>query len=265
MSARVSAFFGHFLLSALVILSLVAYVRWVWYADGLFWVEGVTDPLSVLFGVDVVLGPLLTLILYVPGKRGLKLDLTLVVVMQLAALAYGAHVLWNARPVAVAFNGNVFDVARAYEMPETTLPDWAEVGPAGGPAFVYAQPAEDPEFVLKVLLQGEPDVHLRPSHYRPLADRLEAIRPHAYRFPALQQDAAFRQAWERTLGPMPEVDEAPWVLPLYGRVADGAVVVEPGTGRVLAVLDVEVTGIKGADPDVPLPAADAPPAPDPDA
>ena len=249
MSARIRAFLIHLFVSALVILSLVAYVRWVWYPGGLFWLEGVTDPLTVLFGVDVVLGPLLTLLLYVPGKRGLKFDMGMIVALQLAALVYGSHVLWNARPVAVAFNGEVFQVARAYEMPETQLPGWAGPGsPLGGPAFVFADLSDDPEFVWKVLMEGHPDIHLLPEQYRPLADRMTSLNMAAYRLEALADNELFSQAWQRAL-PETLSGAAPYlVLPIYGRVSDGAVVLNEEDGSMAAILDVDIIGVDGASP-----------------
>ena len=249
MPLRVKAFLVHLLVSATVIMALIAYVRWVWYPGGLFWVEGVTDPLSVLFGVDVVLGPLLTLILFVPGKRGLKFDMSMIVLLQVAALVYGAHVLWSARPVAVAFNGNAFDVARAYEMPDKTLPEWAErLYPLGGPAMVFAKPSEDPEFVLKVLTEGHPDVHLLTEQYRPLGDNLATLRKQAYDLTVLIEHEPFLEAWEQRLGSTPDADAPVLVVPLYGRIKDAAVVLDAESGALKAFLDVDITGIKDASP-----------------
>ena len=52
--------------------------------------------------VDIVCGPLITAVVYNPAKsrRELTLDLSLVVMIQLAALAYGIHVAAMSRPVA---------------------------------------------------------------------------------------------------------------------------------------------------------------------
>ena len=266
MPVRVKAFLVHLVASAAVILSLIAYVRWVWYPDALFWVEGVTDPLSVLFGVDVVLGPLLTLLLFVPGKKGLKFDMGMIIVLQVAALTYGAHVLWSARPVAVAFSGSAFQVARAYEMPNVALPDWAErIHPLGGPVLVFADLSDDPNFALKVLMEGQPDIHLLTEQYRPVPARMEQLHEHAYRLEVLLGSKPFTTAWQDRLGELPAVDAPVLVLPLYGHVADGSVVLDAEDGSLRAFLNVDITGIRGAMPErkaeSPAPAAE-PAAPD---
>lgn len=41
------------------------------------------------------MGPLITLIIFKPGKKGLKLDLATIAVLQVAALAYGTHVVFE--------------------------------------------------------------------------------------------------------------------------------------------------------------------------
>ena len=44
----------------------------------------------LMIGVDVVIGPLLTLIVFDPKKKHLKFDLVVIAALQLAALAYGS-------------------------------------------------------------------------------------------------------------------------------------------------------------------------------
>ena len=55
----------------------------------------------LLVGVDAICGPLLTLVLFSPQKsrRELVFDMSLVACVQLAALAYGLHTAYVARPL----------------------------------------------------------------------------------------------------------------------------------------------------------------------
>ena len=45
-----------------------------WFPGYLFELENVWQGLRILVPVDAILGPLLTLIIFVPGKKGLKGD-----------------------------------------------------------------------------------------------------------------------------------------------------------------------------------------------
>lgn len=62
----------------------------------------------LLCGVDVVCGPILTLVLYSPTKPRAKwlLDIGLILLVQLSALVYGLHSIALTRPVWLAFELN---------------------------------------------------------------------------------------------------------------------------------------------------------------
>ncbi|ARU06464.1 hypothetical protein CCO03_18965 [Comamonas serinivorans] len=80
---------------------IAAVVLWVWYPSPYDLLSGGRHLFLILIGVDVVCGPLLTLILFNPAKsrRERWVDVTLVVLIQLTALAYGVHTVYQARPL----------------------------------------------------------------------------------------------------------------------------------------------------------------------
>ena len=86
----------------------------LWYPRPYFHAAGGQTLLLLLIGVDVVVGPLLTLIVFDPRKKRLKFDLAVIAVLQVAALAYGGydHVRRAAR-VYVAFVGDRFELVAA--------------------------------------------------------------------------------------------------------------------------------------------------------
>jgi hypothetical protein len=97
-STRLGAFGIHLLISVLILLVLLAVVFFVWYPHQLIYAGGI-DGLKILMGVDLVLGPLLTFIVFVPNKKGLKLDLTLIGVVQFVCLALGMWMIYSQRPL----------------------------------------------------------------------------------------------------------------------------------------------------------------------
>ena len=84
---------------------------------------GVGSIFLLLLGVDVVCGPLLTLLLANPAKprRERWLDFSLVGLVQLAALLYGLHSVWVARPVVLAFEVDRLVIASANEVQTEAL------------------------------------------------------------------------------------------------------------------------------------------------
>ena len=113
----------HLVLSLLLAGVVAALVFGMWYpspygqlagGQGLFW---------LIVIVDVVCGPLLTLVIYDLKKPRAELvrDIGLVVLIQLAALTYGLNSLAQARPVWLAFEKDSFRVVSVPDITPGTL------------------------------------------------------------------------------------------------------------------------------------------------
>ncbi len=103
----------HLGLSALVAATIVAVMVLVWYPSPYFAAAGGGTLLMLLIGVDVVLGPLLTFVVYDPAKKSLVYDLAAIAMLQIAALIYGVHVMAAARPAFIVYLRGGFDVVSA--------------------------------------------------------------------------------------------------------------------------------------------------------
>ncbi len=108
--AKAKAFLIHLVISILIIFFFLLIVTKFWYPGPLFKLENVWQALQILIPVDVILGPLLTLILFIPGKKGLKLDLSIIAGLQVAALIYGGALIYKQRPIGYAFVVDRFEV-----------------------------------------------------------------------------------------------------------------------------------------------------------
>lgn len=144
----------------------------IWYPDILWQMTGVVPVLQMLFIIDVILGPILTLIIYSRGKlpRHRSRDLLVVVVLQLSAFFYGAYTIYSVRPVYLVFNTGRFDVVFANEFRESDLNESQEYGnlPKWGPKTVGAQlPIDNSErhaLTLTALSEGR-DLPQVPKYY----------------------------------------------------------------------------------------------------
>ena len=83
----------HFLICVAIAVVVVVLMLEVWYPRPLFEAAGGNGLLYILVGVDVILGPLLTLVVFKAGKRGMKFDLAAIAAVQVAALIYGCHIV----------------------------------------------------------------------------------------------------------------------------------------------------------------------------
>jgi len=87
---------------SLVVAALVGcLIYFVWYPHPYFQVAGGSNLMLLIMGVDIVIGPLLTLVIYKTGKKGLRFDLACIAVLQTAAFLYGLSVIAQARPVFI--------------------------------------------------------------------------------------------------------------------------------------------------------------------
>ena len=86
---RWKAFGIHLAISLVVFLALLGIIILLWYPGILFSIDGGWEGLKIVMGVDVVLGPLLTLVVFKVGKPGLKFDLTCIAVAQIACMVTG--------------------------------------------------------------------------------------------------------------------------------------------------------------------------------
>ncbi len=165
----------HLLLSLFVAVLCAALVFGVWYPFPYRELMGGRELFLLVVSVDVVCGPLLTIVLYNPAKPPAELwrDLGLVALIQLAALLYGLHTVMVARPVHLVFESDRFNAVSAIDVDDTALAKapapWNTL-PLFGPTIIGAREPKDGDERIKSLdmsLQGvEPS--MRPDWWQPL-------------------------------------------------------------------------------------------------
>ncbi|MGB6825708.1 TfpX/TfpZ family type IV pilin accessory protein [Psychrobacter sp.] len=121
MSARVKFFTKHLCVSILVALLVLTWIFTVWYPAPLAKATGVTHIVLLMIAIDVIVGPILSLIVYKANKKTLKFDLLVIILLQISALSYGIYSLAEGRPVWMAFNGNRFELIRNNELLDVSI------------------------------------------------------------------------------------------------------------------------------------------------
>lgn len=144
---RWKAFVTHLLCSFVIVGGIAAAALLLWFPHGLYRVAGLDRLLLIMLALDLTAGPLLTLVIFKAGKRGLKFDLTVIALCQLAFLGYGLHTLWGSRPVFLVGNGLRFNLMFASDLEPEQLakapkPEWRRLSWTG-PQLVGAQAPRD--------------------------------------------------------------------------------------------------------------------------
>ena len=147
---------------------------------------GVGSIFMLVLVVDVVCGPLLTLVLASPRKsrRERWLDFSLVGLIQLTALGYGLHSVWAARPVALVFEVDRLVVVTANQLQADALPSAPEGlrrVPWIGQLKASTRPPRNSDEVVRGMEQGSAGISLaqQPDWWRPWSEGLEGMRRYA--------------------------------------------------------------------------------------
>jgi hypothetical protein len=165
----------HFCFSLVVAAICAAVVFGLWYPYPYRELSGGLTLFILIVSVDVVCGPLLTAVIFNPVKprKELVRDLSLVAVIQLAALVYGVYTLAQARPVYMVFEVDRFNVISAIDVDEAVLAkapkQWSTL-PLWGPRVIGSREPKDGDERVKSIdmsLQGvEPS--MRPDWWEDL-------------------------------------------------------------------------------------------------
>ncbi|MGB5325305.1 MAG: hypothetical protein WBN40_07785 [Pseudomonadales bacterium] len=102
-ATRWGAFGIHLAISVIIFIVLAAIIVFAWYPGFLFRTDGGWQGIRLIAGIDLVLGPLLTLIVYNRTKKSLPFDLAIIAAVQVTALAAGCWLVYQERPIAVVF------------------------------------------------------------------------------------------------------------------------------------------------------------------
>lgn len=240
MSKRLKFFFGHLLSSCLVALLVVGLVFFIWYPSPLATAVGVTHIFLMLLVIDVILGPLLGLLVYKEGKKTLKFDLSVIILIQIAALCYGVFSIEQGRPAWLVYNVDRFELVRKNELVDTNIqhaqsqfqkPSWFK------PQYVATEFAKDTQQrsdeMFAEVFSGI-SLAQRPERYVELTQAKAQIQQRALPLKELEQYNPKTDV-EKTLAKYPKADA--W-LPLKANAVDMVVLVNKESASIIKIVDL---------------------------
>lgn len=175
---RFQAFAIHLCISAIIFIVLALIIVIVWYPGFLFKTDGGWAGIRLIASVDFFIGPTLTLIVYKVGKRGLKMDLILIAIIQLICLCAGTWIVYQEKPAAIIFMDGQFyakskEVMENYGVPVRELKKYDD----RIPAWIYVDIPDDrekrSELLLSVLEKGP--LYVRQELYRSMEDNMSRV------------------------------------------------------------------------------------------
>lgn len=231
----------HLAISLSITAAVLALFLLVWYPPPLFQADGGSRLLRTILIVDVVLGPLLTLVVFKSGKKGLKFDLWAIGCLQVLALLYGMGVALQARPAWVAVMPHRATIIHANEVYKPEESDRYAHAPLWGPEPVAVEEPKNRDIrqtLLDEFLSGIPDIDYRPAFYRPLAEHMDAITAEAEPLDQrMARSPSMRDAYLKWLEQRGRTSaEGLYILPLLTSVQELELVLDSRDASVVGYL-----------------------------
>ena len=222
--SRVKAALLHLLISVFVFSIFLWLVFFIWYAYPFNITQGVAEIVYMMAGIDIVLGPLLTLIVFNTAKKSLRFDLSVIGFVQIAALVYGGYTIYSERPAWVTFATDRFEVVGLFEIDSSKIPDKnLRVGFFDRPKMIYAErPVGDQATdILFNSLAGGADIDRTPSLYRDIEPNIDTVLAATKDFqehPILNKDST--------------LEDLKW-LPVKGKAKSITAVIDTNTKKIV--------------------------------
>lgn len=237
----------HLSISVAIALVTLTLMLALWYAPPFFSSAGGKEVLLIMLGVDVTLGPLITLIIFTPKKtrKALLFDFVVIGILQFSALVYGVNVMFHGRPVFVVFIKDSFDMVLANQLAEVDIrnakPEYRAL-PVTGPVYVYSEMPTDikerNEMVFAAF-SGK-DLPFFPKYYQPYTGRESKVASAAKPLAELKKLNPTRVTEIDS-----ELQHNGWVeseigfVPLRSKFEDMAVIVDKRDGKILEMLKMQ--------------------------
>jgi hypothetical protein len=239
----------HLMASLLVAALAAVLVLGIWFPYPYRHVAGGIGLFTLMVGVDVVLGPLLTFAVFNRAKPRTELvrDLAIIVLLQLGALGYGLNTAFQARPVYLVYEVDRFRTVTAADIEPGELAQ----GPAefrdlpwhGVRVIGTRSPRDNQEMLasLEASLAGR-DVGVRPDWWQSLdAENHRQMRAKARPLDLVRARAGSEAgSLERLVADSGGPPDQVIALPLVGRQGDWAALLDARDLRIIGYLPIDV-------------------------
>ena len=228
----------HLSLSVVVFAYLAYKIYYDWYPQPFFEIDGGWQGIRLVGAVDLVLGPLITFLIFDlrKSRKAILFDLLTILVIQLGALAYGVYATYSQRPVAVVLIDEfvVSAIEENYGGKLASAEDLYRYSDER-PPIIYAEFPLDRagiDEVTRIKLE-EKVLEVAQLHlYRPFEELVAMIQRFQPRMQALLDRAEAREAYETWLRENGKAASEVYVLRFAGRYGAAWLVFDLGGRKI---------------------------------
>lgn len=237
----------HFFFSITAVATIIILMLFLWYPHAYFKLMGGNTLIYLIAGVDVFIGPLLTMVVFKTGKKSLKFDLACIAVLQVAAMSYGLYVMFEARPIFTVFNQNAFYVASVVDIyPKELLKGKKEewhTASVTGPRLVASAKPNKRDKTEAMFYEIQSDMKLTQQYPRLYDDyanhQTEVVKVGKALSELISINRENKQAIDSFLKKLNRPMADFLFLPIYSAVSQMSAIVDAKTGEFVQIIDAQ--------------------------
>jgi len=245
---RKQAFLTHLLISMAIFFVLLYLIIFNWYPSYYFHIDGGYRGIATIFFVDVVLGPGLTLLVFKPGKPGLKFDMSVIVILQIVALSWGVKSIYSERPALTVFYDGKFSCISYSEVSEFDLERLVIKDETPPLLAVLPRPNTHKEYqdmILEAFKRGSAEIYVFSEKLLPM-DVVGTTQVMNYKldvannFTGSEDDdlGKYRKIWSEYLEQNPDASQKYLYYPLSCRYNNVLAVFDPESSEIVDYVPV---------------------------
>jgi hypothetical protein len=227
---KIKASLIHLLLSIVLVTLIVSLIIFFWYPTEYIGLTNFKEISILIILIDLVLGPVLTFVVFNNNKKSLRMDLAIIATIQISALSYGALALYQTHPLYITYKSGSFALINANEVsPADSLFDEYNISKLSPPIIAFTKLPEDPQeqldLMMAVDLKGEPDIDKRVKYYQPYSENLSEVLSNSLDSTKLFNDIEIKQQTDTFIKKYKDPSKYSF-LPLKGTGIDGIIVLD---------------------------------------
>lgn len=244
-SNKIKASLIHFFISFFCIAIILGIIIYFWYPLDYLGITSFKDLVILIIGVDLILGPILTFVVFQPNKKSLKFDLSAIVFVQIAALAYGIHYLYLAHPVYITYAKGSFTLVNAnLANPNQAKYTEYKISKLRSLTPAYAEIPKDRVEYNKLFdesMSGGADLEERADLYKPYNDNIEKILENTLNKALIyENEYAKRKLTKIITNKNNKIDKDKVAfLPLEGSTKDAIVIIDKNTAKPITTIQID--------------------------
>jgi len=238
---RFKASFLHLLLSAITISLTFLIIVLLWFPAPFLELTNFKDIATIVITVDLILGPLLTFVVFNPKKKSLKKDLAFIVSIQIFALFYGVYTLFLIHPLYITFHGNAFNIVIAKQAnPKESKYDELKISKLSKPTLAYMETTKKTrDKLFASTINGGKDIEAHTEFYKPYEEHLETILKNSLDTVKLFDKKNLTPSSEKFLKLYNHTKDNYAYLPLIGTSSNAIIVLDKNTAEVITAINTD--------------------------